>query len=421
MQENKTKQRSVYIENIGEAIKSVKGNKLRTSLTVAIIAIGIMSLVGILTAIDTIEHQIVSGMSDLGANSFNVQSKRNKGRNRHRRDRNVKAISFRNTQTFKKKYTHYGIISVVSRVSGSAEVKYKSKKTNPNSSLIGSDENYLTANGIDLEAGRNFSSVEGQKGAYVALVGDEIIEKLFGEADPINAEISINGNRYIIIGTLKASSSMAANDVGRNIIIPIINANIFGNDRTLNYTTTIILDDMSKLEEAMGEARGLMRIIRQDKLGEADSFEVTRNETAAESMADMMGNLTIAAFFIGGITLLGASIGLMNIMLVSVTERTREIGVRKSLGAAPKHIRQQFLVEAIVICQIGGVMGVIMGIILGNVVAMLLASEGGFDFVIPWAWMIMGLVICTTVGVISGFYPAYKASKLDPIESLRYE
>jgi putative ABC transport system permease protein len=421
MQKNTKKGGAVYIENIGEAVKSVKGNKLRTALTVAIIAIGIMSLVGILTAIDTIQHQIVSGMSDLGADSFNVQSKRNKGRNRRRRDKNVKAISFRDTQNFKKKYAYYGITSVVSRVTGSAEVKYGAKKTNPNSTIIGSDENYLTANGIDLDQGRNFSPIEGQKGAFVALVGDEIIDKLFGEANPINEEISINGSKYIVIGTLKASSSMAGNDLGRNIVIPVINANILGNNTTLNYTTTVIVDDVSKLEEAMGEATGLMRVIRQDKLGEADSFEVTRNETAAESMADMMGNLTLAAFFIGGITLLGASIGLMNIMLVSVTERTREIGVRKSLGAAPKHIRQQFLVEAIVICQIGGIAGVVMGIILGNVVAMFLAGEGGFDFVIPWAWMIMGLVICTTVGVISGFYPAYKASKLDPIESLRYE
>lgn len=421
MQENKKKQGSVYIENIGEAISAVKGNILRTILTVSIIAIGIMSLVGILTAIDTIEHQIVSGMSDLGANSFNVQSKRNKGRNRHRRDRNVKTITFRDTQTFKKKYTNYGRIAVVCRVTGSAEVKYKSKKTNPNSTLIGSDQNYLFANGIDLEAGRNFSAIEGQKGAYVALVGDEIIEKLFGEADPIKEEISINGNKYVIIGTLKASSSMASNDLGRNIIIPIINANISGNDRTLNYTSTVVVNDMSKLEEAMGEARGLMRIIRQDKLGEADSFEVTRNETAAESMSEMMGYLTLAAFFIGGITLLGASIGLMNIMLVSVTERTREIGVRKSLGAAPKHIRQQFLVEAIVICQIGGIIGIVLGIILGNVVATFLSDEGGFGFVVPWLWMLMGLIISTSVGVVSGFYPAYKASKLDPIESLRYE
>ena len=172
------------------------------------------------------------------------------------------------------------------------------------------------------------------------------------------------------------------------------------------------------MDVAMGEATGIMRIVRQDRITQDSSVEIERSQTVAERLAEITGYLRVGGFAIGIITLLGASVGLMNIMMVSVTERTREIGIRKALGATPRLIRQQFLAEALVVCQIGGIGGVILGILIGNLIANII-SPG--VFVIPWLWMIVGLIICFIVGIISGYYPAYKASKLDPIESLRFE
>ena len=195
-------------------------------------------------------------------------------------------------------------------------------------------------------------------------------------------------------------------------------ANQLASGRGLQYNLTVGISDASQLELAMGEATGLMRSIRQDRVGEPNSFELEKSETLAENLESITGALRIGGFGVGFITLLGASIALMNIMMVSVTERTREVGVRKALGATPLRIRQQFVIEAIVVCILGGIAGIIMGIGIGNVISKAIGVD---SFVIPWLWMLVGLVICVVVGLLSGYYPAFKASKLDPIESLRFE
>ena len=409
-----------FSENVKEALKAIKDNLLRTSLTAAIVAIGITALVGILTAIDGIQYAISSGLSDLGANSFDIKDpNRGGGRNRGGFVETTKSpITYNEIKEYKERYPMNAVISIFTNIGGTAEAKYRSKKTNPNIPIVATDENYLTVKSYSVSKGRTFSSVEIKNGSYVCIVGDELVETLFGIEDPINKGITVGGIHYKVIGVLQKESAIGSSTINRTVIVPLQTGVSVSAGRRLYFTAINYVRDPSTINYQMSEAEGLMRQIRKDRLGERASFEIARSESLATSLAETSGNLRIGGGFIGFITLLGASIGLMNIMLVSVTERTREIGIRKALGATPARIREQFLMEAIVICQIGGIIGIILGIMIGNLVATLISSG---VFVVPWAWMTGGIIVCFVVGILSGYYPAFKASKLDPIESLRYE
>jgi putative ABC transport system permease protein len=408
-------------ENVKEGIKSIKANKLRTILTAAIIAIDITSLVGILTAIDGIQSSINDSFSNLGANTFDIERKRtDRGSSEGRKAKVHPPIKYAELVEFKEAYDGPGVVSLNVLVSWNAEIKYQSKVSNPNLLVRGGDENFLTADGYDIKAGRSFSPAEISNGAYVAIVGNDVVDALFEDNEnPVGKKISLLGFKFRVIGTLKEQGGVSGNtNVDRTVVVPIATARIIGADRNFGYEATVALKDATQMDYSMGVATGLMRAIRGDRPKDENSFEVRASRSLAERMEDITGYLRIGGFTIGFITLLGASIGLMNIMLVSVTERTREIGVRKALGATPLKIRQQFLMEALVICQMGGIGGIVLGILIGNLISNVMGIK---VFLIPWVWIIFGVVIGMIVGLISGYIPAFKASKLDPIESLRFE
>lgn len=410
-------------ENIDEGIRSIKSNSLRTVLTALIIAIGITSLVGILTAIEGIQNSVNSSFADLGANTFTITNRINDGfRSGGRRQRMYPNINYKEATEFGKKFReeHGGIVSISANIAGAVQVNYQSKKTNPNTNIMGADEAYLGIKGYKIDFGRDINKFDLESSLNVAVLGQEIARNLFADISPIGSTVTFMGTRYKVIGVLqKKGSTGGGTDSDRIVIIPLSNGRGLAANRALTYSITASTPNISEGENILEEARGLMRKIRIDALGNPDSFSIERADAMAKDFENITGYLRIGGFVIGIITLLGASIALMNIMLVSVTERTREIGIRKSLGATPKVIRFQFLIEAIVVCILGGLGGLFLGIIIGNVISK--SIDENSSFIIPWVWMILGITVCVCVGLISGIYPAIKASRLDPIEALRYE
>ena len=408
-----------YSENVKVALQSVKGNKLRTFLTAIIIAIGITALVGILTSIEAIEGSLNNTFSSMGANSFTI---RNRGIGIRiggggQRPKRYKSINYRQATEFKSSFTFPAMISVNVFASFGGTVKYGNEKTNPNISILGADENYMASAGYKLASGRNFSQSELDYGTSVVLIGDEIKTRLFPGTDPVNKTIHIGNNKFRIIGVFRAKGSSVGFGGDKVCIIPLLRAKQVMTITNPSYTISVTGDDPAQMEAAIGEATSLFRIVRNLKVSDENNFEITKSDAIAQTFIDNLRYVRWGGIVIGTITLIGAAIALMNIMIVSVTERTREIGIRKAIGATPIVIRRQFLIETIVICLMGGIAGVFMGILIGNLLSMVM----GGSFIMPWAWTFLGLTLCIGVGLISGLYPAIKASKLDPVESLRYE
>jgi putative ABC transport system permease protein len=406
-------------ENIREGTKSIKANLLRTILTALIIAIGITALVGILTSIDGIKSSINTSFSSLGANTFDIRRKRpDRTVQDGKEQKQYPLLQKDEVEEFKNRFAD-GTVTAYMYVTWTAEIKRLSKKTNPNYNVQGIDENYMLIRDYNIINGRNFTNFDIQNGVNYVIIGDELKNDLFKDEDPVNKKISFYGSQFIVIGVLEKKGGFGG-DTGadRTVFLPLKNAVRIARRGFLDYRITIRVQDPTRMDYVEGQATSLMRKLRRDPVGEENSFEISRNKTMEERLDELASYLRIGGFSIGFITLVGASIGLMNIMLVSVTERTREIGIRKAIGATPQKIRMQFLIEAILICLMGGIAGVLFGLAIGNVVANLFKAG---NFVAPWEWVILGFIVCLFVGMISGFYPAFKASKLDPIDSLRYE
>jgi putative ABC transport system permease protein len=416
------------------AFRTVRSNKLRTGLTVAIIAFGIMALVGIITAIKAMNQKFTESFSTMGANAFTIRFKeRNihfggdndreiklskKGKKKEKKSNLGKIITKDEAEFFVSTYNYPCIKSISIFGNRNNIVSHEARKTSPNVLLFGGDENYLLLNGFNIQYGRNLNRMDVTTERNVCILGYDVAKKLFKEGieRAVNAVVRLNNVPYRVLGVMESRGSTFGFSRDNVIITTYTNA-----DRNFpsnySFVVAVMTEDIRKVNEAMGEAEGLFRAIRKLNTTEENNFILDRSDSIAEKAMKSLGFLTISATVIGLITLIGAAIGLMNIMLVSVSERTREVGLVKAIGGKSKMVSRQFLMEAIIISVLGALFGIVLGIMVGNLFSMVLHT----GFVVPWNWVFYGIIICSIVGLLAGLYPALKAGRLNPIEALRYE
>jgi putative ABC transport system permease protein len=421
-------------DSISLAFRTIKSNKLRTGITVAIIAFGIMALIGIITAIASMNQSLSESFATMGANSFSIQYrdrmirmggggrqiKKTSAKSLKERKSNAqKIITYQEAKLFKERYKFPARVSISIGGPQSVIVSNDEIKTNPNISMTGGDENYLLLNGYSLAGGRDFNKLDVESGRGICIIGNSLAQKLYGDNTlrALDKTITANGIKYRVVGVLKDKGSSAFFNAD-NIVLTTYNniRRIFPTDGT-SFNIGIMVSDITQMDAAISEAKGTFRPIRKLNIDEENNFYIDKSDSIVEVFKSSLGAITTAAAFIGLITLIGAAIGLMNIMLVAVNERTREIGLIKAIGGKGKSIRQQFLFESIFISLIGAVLGILLGVIVGNVVGIFLHT----GFIVPWAWVVIGIITCSAVGLFAGLYPAVKAAKMDPIVALRYE
>ncbi|MDE3237110.1 MAG: ABC transporter permease [Bacteroidota bacterium] len=419
-------------DSLSLAFRTVRSNKLRTGITVAIIAFGIMALIGIITAIQAMNQSLKESFSSMGANAFNIRYKESnihfggrrnanlirKGR-REKKSNLDKYIRKEDAEYFIRTFNFPGAtVSAYLRGPGNVECQYEGLKTNPVVTVWGGDENYLPVNGFTIDEGRNLNKLDVQSGRSVCIIGSNVAARLFGDHPEkcIDKIIRVSGMPYRVIGLLKSkgSSGLMRQD---DIVITSYNSSRRLPNGTSSFYIGVMVNSVTELDEAIGEATATFRAVRKLEPTEADNFYVEKSDKFAEMFISFLSSITGSAGAIGLITLIGAAIGLMNIMLVAVNERTKEVGLIKAIGGKSRNVRQQFLFESMIISLMGAIFGIILGVLVGNIFAIFLKT----GFIVPWAWVITGIVICSIVGLAAGIYPAIKASRLNPIAALRYE
>ncbi len=421
------------VDTLSLAFKTIRSNKLRTSITVSIIALGIAALIGINTAIQAISQKFMESFSSMGANGFTIRyrsafnfnngdlKKQSKKGLKIKKSSTNKPITLEQAEAFKARYKYPAKVGLSLNGGRDNAASYANKKTNPTVFINGGDENYLELNNYTIASGRNLNELDVSSGRNVCMIGKDVAERLFGLSNPerpLEKVIRVNNIPFRVIGVLEGRGSTFGRSLD-NVILTSYNSvrRFFSGSASASFTIGVKSSSITNLEMAIGEAEGVFRVVRKNEIKEENNFLVDKSDAFVELALKQIGMLTASAVVIGFITLMGAAIGLMNIMLVAVTERTKEVGLIKAIGGKQRNVRWQFLFEAILISLMGAVIGIILGILLGNIVSALMET----GFIIPWMWVLLGVIICTIVGLLAGSYPAYKASKLNPIEALRYE
>lgn len=410
----------LFKENIRIAFDSVRTQLLRTSLTVLIIAIGITALVAILTIVAALGNTLSSDFASMGANTFNINQYENTSRRSGGGEREIinPIISYPEAVAFKNKYNYPMTETSLSfTATSNAEVKYEAQKTDPEISVLGVDEHFLGNSGLKTDLGRNFTNFDIDNNTYSCILGSDFAKGLLKDINPIGKTISIRGAKFKVIGMLEEKGSTFGNSQDLRVLIPIQVARSLFTAPKINYSVSVMVEKKELLDQAIDNANFTMRRVRKLSPVKDNNFGIVRSDDLINKIVSISGYLDLAAWLIGIITIFGSSIALMNIMIVSVTERTREIGVRKALGAKKTTIAFQFFIETLLIGQIGGVVGIIFGILIGFGVSSLM----DFAFVIPWGAIIAAFATSFMVAVVSGLYPSIKSASLDPIEALRYE
>ncbi|PRZ28089.1 ABC transporter permease [Flavobacterium granuli] len=411
---------NLFKENVRIAIGSIRTQMLRTVLTIVIIAIGITALVGILTVVSALENTLSKDFASMGANTFNINQYENSTRRRGGGEREIinPIISYPEAVAFKNKYKYpFTETSLSFTATSKAEVKYEATKTDPEISVVGVDEHFITNSGLETSLGRNFTGFDIDNNSYVCIVGSDFEKGLLKDINPIDKTISIRGAKFKVIGVLKEKGSTFGNSQDLRVLIPIQVARSLFTAPRINYTISVMVAKKEVLDQAIDNANSTMRRVRKLSPIKDNNFGVVRSDDLINRILSITKYLGLASWLIGIITVLGSSIALMNIMIVSVTERTREIGVRKALGAKKTTVAFQFFIETLLIGQLGGLAGIIFGILIGFGIA----TAMDFAFVIPWTAILAAFFTSFMVAIVSGLYPAIKASQLDPIEALRYE
>ncbi|MBZ4043123.1 ABC transporter permease [Flavobacterium hibisci] len=410
----------LFKENIRIAFGSIKTQLLRTILTVLIIAIGITALVGILTVVTALENTVSTNFASMGANTFNINQYENTVKNRGGNEREIinPIISYPEAVAFKNKYKYpFTETSLSFTATSKAEVKYSDQKTDPEITIVGVDEHFIGNSGLEINSGRPFNQFDIDNNTYSCVVGSDFEKGLLKDVNPIDKIISIRGARFKVIGVLKEKGSTFGNSQDLRVLIPIQVARSLFTAPNINYTISVMVSKKELLDQAVDNATSTMRRVRKLSPVRDNNFGIGRSDDLINRILGITKYLGWASWIISIITILGSSIALMNIMIVSVTERTREIGVRKALGATKITISVQFFIETLLIGQIGGLVGIVLGILIGFA----FAAAMSFAFVIPWMAIFAAFGTSFMVAIVSGLYPAIKASQLDPIEALRYE
>ncbi len=423
-----------YKDTIALSWRNIKSNRLRTVITIIIIALGIFALILIITAIKAASNSLTSSFSTMGANAFSLRfkdrnirfggsrqntKKINKSSLKERKSNTGKIITYEEAKTFKERYAFPAKVGLALRGPGGIVVNNERKKTNPDVNMNGGDENYLDLNGFKIAYGRNFTLTEIESGRNVCMLGDGVAKKIYPDypEKAIDNIVKVDHIPYRVIAVLEEKNSSAFFNSSRVVIVPYNNVRRLYALQNASFNIGVQVSDIKYMEAAIGEAKVTFRPVRKLDVKEEDNFFIDKSDSIAETLLTNLGFLEKGTIGIAFITLIGAAIGLMNIMLVAVNERTKEIGLVKALGGTKKDIRSQFLWESILISLLGAMAGIIAGVLMGNIVSVLLHT----GFVVPWGWVIAGIVVCSLVGLFAGLYPAIKASKLNPIDALRYE